>query len=178
MVSLVTILAPFPSTCSTSFPCWCHPGTGPSIRWCGTQSRIVLVGSMELGQKEVKDKEEGTNRGPETLSVHMISQVSQQTEAIRYSTAGCLCFSAVLVTTPWPKSTWGGRCLFDSYFQVMIYHWEKSGQELKAGAWSSELWRNSACCLAYRFSLSWVSHKANNVPCLGRVLGTLVSIND
>jgi hypothetical protein len=36
-------------------------------------------------------------------------------------------------STPWPKASCGEKGLFCLHFQVTVYHWGKSGQELKQG---------------------------------------------
>ena len=70
----------------------------------------------------MKDKGEGTDRGPEKVRVYTIGQVPQQAEAIRYSTACVFVFvSSCSCNNTMMKGNLGEKGLFDSYFQVMIY---------------------------------------------------------
>jgi hypothetical protein len=38
---------------------------------------------------------------------------------------------SISAQTSWPRSSWGGKGLFSLHFHIAVYHWKKSGLELK-----------------------------------------------
>jgi hypothetical protein len=48
------------------------------------------------------------------------------------------------------KASWGGKGLFDLYFQIIVHPWRKSGQELKHGRNlepEADVYAMEECCL-------------------------------
>ena len=60
-------------------------------------------------------------------------KVRNASDALSLSQSGVNCFKETEMEKLRPKGKPGGQRLFSLHFQIIVHHWKKSGQELKAG---------------------------------------------
>ena len=96
-------------------------------------------------------------------------KVRNASDALSLSQSGVNCFKETEMEKLRPKSKPGGQRLFSLHFQIIVHHWKKSGQKLKAeGIWRQELmqrpWKGVTYWLASPYSACFLREPRTTNP--------------